>query len=438
MSKKRVFLFLCVSVFFAYPIFADEYHNQQVLVGEKAAGLGGTFVAVGDGAEACYYNPAGLTQLKISYLSVSSQIFEYKEIKGKFLADSKEKLTSMSFVPSFWGIAKDIGEYKVGFSIVVPEYDAYKMHEQYSGLQMGNIVFNSIRVDQVSNDQTYLIGPSIAKIINPKFSLGGTVYFRYLNIANRDTYYYKASDTSSELRAENNSESSGKGMGGMGIIGVLYKPMDKVNLGFTFKTGSRAANTIDIIERNYTYAAALGSTSGKFNNYYLEKQVEYTSIVPPSFILGLKWDADKKLNFAADITYMFSTSYDKDIYQLNTTLKDYERKTSEIELNDVINLNLGSEYMLDNNIPFRFGFFTDRSTAPKVKDNGLSQPMHVDNYGLSISSGILSQNSSMVFGIKYGRGSGRMTNLDFSTGKIVVDKVETSNYAFNLSGSYNF
>ncbi|MEW6086919.1 MAG: outer membrane protein transport protein [bacterium] len=438
MSKKNIFLFLCFFILFAYPISADEYHNQQVLVGEKAAGLGGTFVGIGDGAEACYYNPAGLTQLKISYLSVSSQIFEYKAIKGKFLADSKEKLTSLSFVPSFWGMAKDAGEYKFGFSIVVPEYDAYKMHEQYSDLQMGSIIFNNIRVDQVSNDQTYLIGPSIAKILNPRFSLGFTVYFRYLDIANRDTYYYKASDSVSELRAENNSENSGKGLGGMGVVGFLYKPADKINIGLTFKTGSQISNTIDIIERNYTYTASLGSTSGKFNNYYLEKQVSYTSIVPPSFILGLKWEADKKLCFATDITYMFPVGYDKEIYQLNLSLKDYEKKISRVEINEVINLNFGSEYMLDNNVPFRFGFFTDRSTAPKVKDNGTSQPMHIDNYGISVSSGILSQNSSMIFGIKYGWGSGRMTNLDFSSGNIVVDKVKSVNYAFNLSGSYNF
>ena len=129
MSKEHVLLFLCISFLFAYPVFADEYHNQQVLVGEKAAGLGGTFVAIGDGAEACYYNPAGLTQLKISYLSVSSQIFEYKEVKGKFLSRDT-KLTSMSFVPSFWGFAQDIGEYKFGFSIVVPQFDAGGMRSE--------------------------------------------------------------------------------------------------------------------------------------------------------------------------------------------------------------------------------------------------------------------------------------------------------------------
>lgn len=447
MSKKHVFLFLCISILFAYPIFADEYHNQQVLVGEKAAGLGGTFVALGDGAEACYYNPAGLTQLKISYLSVSSQIFEYKEIRGKFLADSKEKITSMSFVPSFWGIAKDLGEYKIGFSIVVPKFDDYKMHEQYSNLQMGNLFFNNLRTDRVNNNKNYLIGPSIAKIINPKLSVGTTVYFNFNDIVNRTTSYYDVNDTAQGVQAkqEINSENSGRGLGFAGIIGMLYKPVDFINVGLSLKTGSRISNTIKIIERNYYFGSSIGDANGIFENKYVEEEIKYTSIVPPSIVLGAKWQTNKKLTLVSDISYHFSSNYDKKVYGLDPTGSNYQEELRPIELEEKININFGSEYMLDNYIPLRLGFYTDRSTSPKVSDSKLdsngdlmNQELHVDNYGVTINSGVLSQNSTLIFGVKYGWGSGKMVNKDFSTGKNSIDKVKSSNYAFNLSGSYNF
>ncbi|MFH1287273.1 MAG: hypothetical protein ABII25_01075 [bacterium] len=443
MNKRHIFLFLCVSMLFVYPICADEYHNQQVLVGEKAAGLGGTFVAVGDGAEACYYNPAGLTQLKISYLSVSSQIFEYKEIKGSFVGRST-KLTSMSFVPSFWGFAKDIGEYKFGFSIVVPQYDAFKMHEEYSDVDYISLPFNTIRIDQTNNNQTYLIGPSIAKKINPNLSLGATLYFRYADVSERSTQYFNLDTSGVKYVREDNLESSGKVMGGTGIFGILYKPKDEINFGLSLKLNTSASNTIDIMNRYHKFGSGLSSALNGFNDAYSEKQVKYSSQSPSVIILGSNWRASKNINFATDISYYTGVSYNTQMYGLDTTLTKYEEKRTPIELESIVNVNFGTEFMLDNNVPFRFGFFTDRSTAPKVSGSKLDdegdivqQPMHVDNYGISISSGLLSQNSTMAFGVKYGWGSGRVTNLG-ADGKYRIDKVKTANYAFNLSGSYNF
>lgn len=441
--KRRLLFLLCISVMLAYPIHADEYHNQQVLVGEKAAGLGGTFVAIGDGAEACYYNPAGLTQLKISYLSVSSQIFEYKQINGKFIGRDT-KLTSMSFVPSFWGFAKDVGEYKFGFSIVVPQYDASKMHEEYNNIDYISLPFNTIRVDQANNNQTYLIGPSIAKKINPNLSFGATLYFRYADISERSTQYFNLDTSGVKYIREDNLESNGKVLGGAGIFGILYKPKDEINFGLSVKLNTSASNTIDVMNRYHKFGSGLSSALNGFKDAYSEEQVKYDSQVPTAVILGSSWRVRKNINLAADISYYTGADYNTQTYGLDTTLTKYEERTESVKLEDVINVNFGTEVMLDNNIPFRFGFFTDRSTAPKIsgsklddKGNMAQQPMHVDNYGVSISTGLLSQNSTMAFGIKYGWGSGRVTNLG-ADGKYRIDKAETSNYAFNLSGSYNF
>jgi long-subunit fatty acid transport protein len=236
---------------------------------------------------------------------------------------------------------------------------------------------------------------------------------------------------------EDNLEKSGKALGGMGVFGILYKPKDEVNLGVSLKLNTNSANTIDLMNRYYKYGSGLSAANNGFKNAYSENQAKYSSQVPAVIVLGSSWQASKKINFATDISYYTEADYNTKTYSLNTSLTKYEEKTERFELKNIINVNFGTEYMLDNNIPFRFGFYTDRSTSPKVKDNGLAQPMNVDNYGISISSGLLSQNSTMAFGIKYGWGSGRVTNLN-SNGVYQIEKATTSNYAFNLSGSYNF
>ncbi|MBI4925032.1 MAG: outer membrane protein transport protein, partial [Bdellovibrio sp.] len=432
MAKKSISIVfcICISLLITADIFADEYHNQQVLIGEKAAGMGGTFVAIGDGAEAAYHNPAGLTQLKISYISVSSQVLEYKQISQISISGEKEKLTSMSFVPSFWGFARDIGDYKFGFSIVVPNFDAYKIHKQYNDIKdaINNISYSDIKVDIVNNTQDYLIGPSIAKELNPKLSAGITLYLRYVDIAKRNYSFIKASSGNSEVKIEINDEDNGKGLGFCGNVGLLYKPIETFNIGLSLRTKTKITNTIDITRRNNQFTSNINSTTGNFISKYKEEQVKYNSYTPENVILGLKWAASKKMILATDISYHNTVNYNNNTKTTNLN----------VDIKKIINVNFGTEYMLDTNVPFRFGFYTDRSTAPKIIDNGTKQDSHIDNYGISLSSGILSKNSTLVLGVKYGWGVGRMTNYYIPEAMYKVYKVTTSNYAFNLSGSYNF
>ncbi|RYZ71254.1 MAG: hypothetical protein EOP09_04915 [Proteobacteria bacterium] len=39
--------------------YADQFHYHNLVVGERAMGLGGAFTAVADDASAIVYNPAG-------------------------------------------------------------------------------------------------------------------------------------------------------------------------------------------------------------------------------------------------------------------------------------------------------------------------------------------------------------------------------------------
>ena len=56
-------LFLTTLVFILVTIFsatADENHYKNVLVGDRAATMGGAYVAISDDSSGTYYNPAGI------------------------------------------------------------------------------------------------------------------------------------------------------------------------------------------------------------------------------------------------------------------------------------------------------------------------------------------------------------------------------------------
>ena len=41
--------------------FADDYHYVNLLVGNRASGLGGAYTALSDDPAGCFYNPAGIS-----------------------------------------------------------------------------------------------------------------------------------------------------------------------------------------------------------------------------------------------------------------------------------------------------------------------------------------------------------------------------------------
>ena len=53
--------FLSALVALPSTVLADQYHYGNLLVGGKAIGYGGAYVAIADDLSAMHYNPAGLS-----------------------------------------------------------------------------------------------------------------------------------------------------------------------------------------------------------------------------------------------------------------------------------------------------------------------------------------------------------------------------------------
>ena len=69
-------------------VSADQYHYHNLIVGERAMGLGGAFSAVADDASGVIYNPAGLGFALSSDISGSANaIYSKKTVYKKTIAN---------------------------------------------------------------------------------------------------------------------------------------------------------------------------------------------------------------------------------------------------------------------------------------------------------------------------------------------------------------
>ncbi len=102
----------------------NEYYYKNMLVGERAFGLGGAYVAISDDPSGVFHNPAGLVYSLENYVSLSANAFMSSEQKFKDVYPGQDHTyTSEGFVPSFFGFIQNWGKSKVGFAIAVPHTD---------------------------------------------------------------------------------------------------------------------------------------------------------------------------------------------------------------------------------------------------------------------------------------------------------------------------
>ncbi len=141
--ELRIGLFLMAGLCGAFTAHADDYHYREALIGERAAGMGGAYIAVADDPSGMWYNPAGIMFSFENYFSLSANVYtQTTEIYRSTIAGQDYTYSSQGLVPSFFGFTQNFGKSKWGFAMVV---------------------FNDDRIDQndvISNVSTTVGGPS--------------------------------------------------------------------------------------------------------------------------------------------------------------------------------------------------------------------------------------------------------------------------------------
>lgn len=428
MSRNKIawvlsfLLVLCV----AHGVSADENHYINMLVGNRASGLAGAYTAVSDDPAGCFYNPAGIAFSPFLSVSASVNAFStstktYKDalrsISGNTLDWTQE---SSNLLPNFFGVVRQFGPGKIGFSYGVPDCIQRQQKQAFHNISSylpGNPI-ETYTININDNDKTYLFGPSYAYSVSDSFSIGATFY----------AYYRSMEIIRTQLLQFNQGEhyvinyyETKEDWGYKPIIGAIWEPLDKLAVGLTiskiYVTSSDNERQVMFRDTSSPVPYLIDSTIYDFSNtdtiYFTRVADKEKDKFPLTTSLGLAYFASPRLLFSGDFTYYQEISDKEATY----------------------NISLGTEYYFSERFAGRAGFFTDMANTPSLSSTQTDQPEHVDIYGVSLSLTSYQKRSGITLGIMYSWGKGDAQVVANST---AIQDVEIENIVAYLSASYSY
>lgn len=414
---------------------ADNGNYQNYLVGDRAAGMGGAVVASTNDLDACYYNPAGLANVTGSRIALSVSLYGVYRIWIEEGLGPGESYSSREFesIPSTFGsILKVSDELSLAFAVFTPDKIYFNTQRSFERQPFKDDILRSDYYAVTLDDSTIWVGPSLGWNAGARLSLGGGVYFVYRSLNDKQdwTYLFTAEDGNEVVRVLSRQELIDyNNYSLLGLFGARYALTDTFSLGITVQTP-----TINLFGDGQLFqGASLGSPEDDF--LISADNMKTRNQIPTKLTVGAAYQNPRVFTLEADLTYHFPTSYTemwgRDIWsgemvEINTRKKG------------VLNLNLGGEYYILRNYPFRAGFFTNLSSSPDVDpDESVIEGEKIDMYGVSASIGNESEHTTFNVGINYVWGSGDTLGIGDDFQPVSVSSRESYLFLF-LSSAYIF
>ena len=419
LRKFGISAILLIIIGMPLTVFGDDYHYVNILVGDRASGLGGAYTAISDDPSGCFYNPAGIAFAPHTSLSGSANAFS---LSNKIYKDALEdtgggkidwEQESFSIVPNFFGIVRKLGNGAIGFSYAVTDSIQRRQKQNFQNISS---LFEDNPIDTYSinindNDETYLLGPSYAYRFSSSFSVGATVYayYRDKEIIRNQLIIFDQGEH--QLLNSYETEIS---WGYKPSLGVIWEPLETVSIGLTL-------SKIMVVTSDNEFQEMSRDTTGYSDEDFSDTDAIYfdrsddddTPDFPFTAALGAAWFISPRLLFTGDLVY-------------------YEEMT---ERSRIVNFAIGTEYYVTDFLALRAGFFSDYSNTPTLGSNRINQIEHVDIYGASLSATVFRGMSGITLGVTKGWGSGEAQIVSNSP---QIQDVEIDNLTIFISASYSY
>ena len=392
--------------FGATQLQADDDHYKNTLIGERAATMGGSYVAISDDSTGCYYNPAGIAYAVGDSLSGSgNMLHKMKTVYSKAIGTEDWVRESEALVPNYFGVLKNYKNYSFCFSYVVPE--AFIEHQDLvfdNPLSTVKKYYQSLH----SEDITYLMGPSAAMKFGENLSIGLTLYYQYRSFIRQYHYFLESTDSSYEVYYESRKLRED---GLMPKIGMQWSPWSMLTVGM-------AVDQSVLLNSNFQGDVSFHSTDNSTGTPSLSTLMNRSnSAEKRKFPLHLVWG----VSFFPTPSLLYTV--DLDYYQ-----------ASENGRADIMNYSGGTEYYLNPTNAIRFGLFTNYTNLPLPNSSTTAPYEYLDIYGASFGYTSYSSSSSLTLGAIYTSGSGKAWLYSGSTETRALTR-ESLTLVFSASSS---
>ncbi len=408
---------------------ADIYHYNNLLIGNRATGLAGAYVAISDDPSGLYYNPAGIVYSLASNISANMNAYNISRTKYNNALGGKPWIrTSTALVPNFFGITQPLGPGTVGVSYAVTDSLLEDQDQTFNDIPSAGSQFT---INYNNQDSTSQIGPSYALPISNKFSIGLTLYGvirQQQQIFNQSFEFPDQEIIVDEATQETKSVDffhienlyvTRTEYGVNPVLGFMYSPVDNLSLGLTL-------SKIFLLTTNYNDQYTVASNFCKDDAgekyrcedpYYLRATTNYGKNRPTPWQvnIGATWFASSR-------------------FLLTSSLWAYEA------INDtsrpLLNAAGGLEYYLTGKWAIRLGGYTDMANTPRLKANAVNiYNEHVDIFGATFSISHFTRTSAISFGGvgRYGRGQAQIIG-----GNLNLQDVEFVGLSVFISATNSF
>jgi len=405
--------------FFSTAAFADAYHYNNILIGDRASGMGGAYTAISDDASGLFYNPAGIVYVVDRNFSATVNTFsaQYKTYDNVIGGQPFERKSS-ALLANYFGFVKPVGNLKFGISYAVPDAVNEDLSQSVSGIPSNSPVGNyNYTINLNNRDNTYNFGPSIAGAINDQLAIGLTLYLHQRdtliinnqfvardNATNEWTnYYYKLSET-----------------GLKPVLGVIWSPVEKLSLGASISTililNSNSSSQVTCVNTNDPALCGSGASLAFPFLVPTTTSLDTRRVYPMRIAVGAAYFATTSLLLSTDFTYHTAVS--------NPSFDEVAVAT--------VDAAFGGEYYLSKKWAVRAGVYTNVANTPPIEAGVTKIEEHINLYGGSLSFTRFSGESSVTIGgsLSYGIGQAQIT------GNTDVQSARAFGWTMFLSSSY--
>lgn len=356
--------------------------NLTLGSGARAYGMGGAFLARADDATAASWNPAGLSYLRVPEVSLVGVVNSFDTERG--VDYDHFDGNAIDFAALTWPVAlgETSGAMQVSYQRAI-SFDGKRSIQSTGATQT--------YTEDLSSDGGFdVVAFGTGLRLSRRVRAGVTVN-RWLNgYDQRMTRYYRTPN----LRPERQFDLDFRPRGWSFNLGLMFSPVESVNLAVVYKTPFTADVRLDKARRDYWVED--GALQEVTRNAYASEAVRLE--FPSSYGFGLSWRPIDTLTLSADFTRTsWSEARIQDYFDIGVTLRavdgvpspppppnvypnfqyptlkavpdpdDPDDPARLLGQQDAEQIRVGVEWVLIAGrvkVPLRGGYFNDRQISP--------------------------------------------------------------------------
>lgn len=477
MVVKSWFFLLLVVV--SKSAFSDQFHYQNIIIGDRALGMGGAYSAVADDSSGVYYNPAGLGFALSNDVSGSANAFYSKKVTYKNILPGLDyNENSSGSVPSFFGGLQKLDKIAKGlvfaFGVYSTDSDLVDQDDKISDASKG-LRFH--RTAQVRGGD-FNVAAGLGYRLSNSVSVGAALTYATFDSLTQD-YQFSAQPTGTVTK--DSADSSCKklltqyqttvptvanikcysvltqnirtSLSGKAIkptLGVQVALMSKLSIGLSLSATKWVSQglTQNVDARRDTSIYAIDGQPDANNSFPSDVLKESpnatssTSSTPANINSRISQaKTDKPLGSAAQYSGRAGMAYFASPRLLLTADAIYYGAVKDAEVLDqnfqsVLNFAAGAEWYATPSFPIRFGVFTnnDNREEPSLADKRYGD--HIDYVGISTFVAWVQPNSQVGVGAVLQNGKGKAAKTGASASALNDATAVSKTYAISATHSF--